>query len=452
MATSFQISRRLFLQRCLITASATGLPLWFVRRELTEAADIPATRLPAPNDRPNIALIGCGGMGTGDGQNAMRHGNVVAICDVDQNHLDNVARRYGRNAPEPDRVTDFRRLLDRDDIHVLINSTPDHWHTLINIASARAAKDMYSQKPLTLTLDEGREVVRAVRKHKIVLQTGSQQRSDRRFRLACELVRNGRIGKLQTVKVFVPAGLVGGPFHAAPVPAGLDWDQWLGQAPKVEYVKERCHSTFRWWYEYSGGPMTDWGAHHNDIARWAIGLDGPVTVEGKALTQALPDGFNTPSEFEVAFTWANGVKHFVRTTTDDSPFGQILKQDGQRNGIRFEGTDGWLWVNRGDMQASDEAIYRTPLPETAERLEVSSDHMANFFECVRTRKEPVANVEVGHRSAAICHLSVIAVRLGRKLQWDPSTERFVGDGAAEGNAHAKREMRAPYDYSYVKAG
>jgi predicted dehydrogenase len=195
--------------------------------------------------------------------------------------------------------------------------------------------------------------------------------------------------------------------------------------------------------------MTDWGAHHNDIARWAIGLDGPVAVEGKALTQPAQGGFNTPSEFEVAFTWANGVKHFVRTTTDDSPFGQILKEDGQRNGIRFEGTDGWLWVNRGDLQASDESIYRTPLPDNAERFEVSNNHMENFFDCVRSRRDPVAPVEVGHRSAAICHLSVIAVRLGRKLEWDPKAEQFVGDGAAEGNAHAKRDMRPPYDYSYV---
>jgi hypothetical protein len=139
----------------------------------------------------------------------------------------------------------------------------------------------------------------------------------------------------------------------------------------------------------------------------------------------------------------------VRTTTDDSPFGSIIHQDGQRNGVRFEGTDGWIWVNRGDLQATDEAIYRTPLPDDAKRLEVSNDHMANFFECVRSRKDPVASVEVGHRSAAICHLSVIAVRLGRKLQWDPAKEQFIGDGAGEGNAMVKREMRAPYDYSYV---
>jgi predicted dehydrogenase len=320
---------------------------------------------------------------------------------------------------------------------------------LINIAAAKAKKDVYGEKPLTLTIGEGKRVIKAVRKNKIVFQTGSQQRSDRRFRLACELVRNGRIGKLHTVTVYVPAGLTGGPFAARPVPPGLNWDFWLGQAPKVDYMKERCHSTFRWWFEYSGGPMTDWGAHHNDIARWAIGLDGPVAVEGKALTQPVAGGYNTPSEFEVTFTWANGVTHFVKTTKDDSPFGQILKPDGQRNGIKFEGTDGWLWVNRGDLSASDEAIYTTPLPDNATRLEVSTDHMGNFFDCVRSRKDPIAPVEVGHRSASVCHLAAIAVRLGRKLQWDPKKEHFVGDGAKEGNAYVAREMRKPYGYTLV---
>jgi predicted dehydrogenase len=449
MTKQFQISRRSFVQRCALTAAATGLPLWFIQRDQAQAADQAAPQLPSPNDRPSIALIGCGGMGTGDGQNAMRHGNVVAVCDVDENHVNSVANRYTRNGATPEKFTDFRKIMERDNIHILVNSTPDHWHTLINMAAAKAKKDVYGQKPLTLTIDEGKRVVKAVRDHKIVFQTGSQQRSDGRFRLACELVRNGRIGKLQNVRVFVPAGLVGGPFRTSPVPAGLNWDFWLGQTAKVDYVKERCHSTFRWWFEYSGGPMTDWGAHHNDIARWAIGLDGPVAVEGQALTKPIEGGFNTPSEFEVTFTWANGVRHFVKTTRDDSPFGQIINENGQRNGVKFEGAEGWIWVNRGELTASNDAIYKTPLPDNAERLEVSRDHMRNFFDCVKSRKDPIASVDVGHRSACICHLAVIAVRLGRKLQWDPAQEQFVGEGAAEGNAFVAREMRKPYDYSLV---
>ena len=449
MTTLFQISRRSFIKRCTVTAAAAGLPLWFVERDLAEAAEQVSQPRTSPNDRPNIALIGCGGMGTGDGQNAARYGNVVAVCDVDENHVNAVAKRYGRNGTEPQKYTDFRKVMERDDIHIILNSTPDHWHTLINLAAIKAKKDVHSQKPLTLTIDEGKRLVKAVRDQKTVLQTGSQQRSDRRFRLACELIRNGRIGKLHTVTVYVPAGLTAGPFKAAPIPQGLNWDYWLGQAPKVDYLKERCHSTFRWWFEYSGGPMTDWGAHHNDIARWAIGLEGPVAVEGKALTQAIEGGFNTPSEFEVTFTWANGVKHIAKTTKDDSPFGQVLKEDGQRNGIRFEGSDGWLWVNRGELTASKEEIIKTPLPDNAIKLEVSKDHMANFIDCVRSRKDPIACVEVGHRSACICHLAVIAVRTGRKFQWDPEKEIFVGDGAAEANSYVAREMRKPYDYSFV---
>lgn len=449
MRKPFQISRRSFLHRCVATASATGLPMWFIQRELAEAAEAAGDRQPSPNDRPKIALVGCGGMGTWNGQDAMRFADVAAICDVDQGHLDRVAERYRQRGPTPEKVSDFRRLLERDDIHALINATPDHWHTLINIAAARAGKDVYAQKPLTLTIEEGRRLVREVREHKIILQTGSQQRSDQHFRLACELVRNGRIGKLKTIKVFVPAGLKGGPFPAKPVPEGLNWDFWLGQAPKVDYVPERCHTNFRWWFEYSGGPMTDWGAHHNDIARWALGLEGPVAVEGRALAETIPGGYNTPSEFEAEFSWANGVVHHMKSTPDDNPFGGIINKEGQRNGIRFEGTDGWIWVNRNILDASSKDLYREPLPDDAERLEVSKDHMGNFFDCVRSRKDPIATVEVGHRSAAVCHLAAIAVRLGRKLEWDPEAEKFVGKGAAEGNAFLQREMRAPYDFSFI---
>ena len=448
MTQLFEISRRSFFKRCAVTAAATGLPLWFVERELARAAEQSPPAVTSPNDRPNIALIGCGGMGTGDGREASRFGNIVAVCDVDERHLETVAQSYARGGKAPDKYTDFRKILERSDIPIVINSTPDHWHTLINIAAAKARKDVHGQKPLTLTIDEGKRLVKAVRENKIVFQTGSQQRSDRRFRLACELVRNGRIGKLRTVTVYVPAGLVGGPYRSSTPPAGLNWDFWLGQAPKVDYVAERCHANFRWWFEYSGGPMTDWGAHHNDIARWAIGLEGPIAVEGKALTTPIPDGYNTPSEFEVTFTWANGVRHMVKTTKDDSPYGAIIKEDGQRNGIQFEGTDGWIWVNRGELNASKEEIYKTPLPDNAEHLEVSENHKANFFACVRSRQDPIAHVEVGHRSAAICHLAAIAVRSGVKLQWDPEKELFVGDSAQEGNRYVAREMRKPYDYSF----
>lgn len=449
MNTQPQISRRTFLRRCAATAAATGLPTWFVARELAEAAEQQPAAQPSPNDRPNIALIGCGGIGIVDGLAAARFGNLVAVCDVDEAHLARAATRFAREGFTPDKYTDFRKVLERNDVDVIVNATPDHWHTIINIGAARAKKDVYAEKPLTLTIDEGKHLIRAVRANKVILQTGTQQRSDARFRLACELVRNGRLGRLRSVTVYVPAGLRAGPFKPQPVPKGLNWDLWLGQAPKVEYMKERCHGSFRWWFEYAGGPMTDWGSHHNDIVRWAIGLDGPVTVEGKMLVKPIQGGYNTPPEFEAELTWPNGVRHIVRTTTADSPFGEILDPAGQRNGIRFDGTDGWLWVNRGDLSASDDEIYTTPLPDDAVHLPVSTDHMGNFFECVRSRKDPIAPVEDGHRSASVCHLVAIAVRLGRKLQWDPARERFVGEGAKQANAFLARVMRKPYDYSFV---
>jgi predicted dehydrogenase len=450
MPQQFQISRRSFLRGCAATAAATGLPLWFVQRELAQAAEQPSPALPAPNDRPGIALIGCGGMGGADLQAASRFGNVVALCDVKENQTSNLARRHAQNGAGPATATDFRRILERKDVDIIVNATPDHWHSLINIGAARAKKDIYGEKPLTLTIDEGKQVIKAVRDNKIVFQTGTQQRSDRRFRLACELVRNGRIGKLQTVEVFVPAGLREGPFEQSqPVPAGLNWDMWLGQAPKVDYMKERANNTFRWWWEYAGGPVTDWGAHHNDIARWAIGQDGPISVEAKVTVGPIEGGFNTCKEFESTLMWANGIKQIVKTTTADSPFGGIIDKEGQRNGIRFTGTEGWLWVNRGDMSASQDEIYQTPLPDNALKLEVSGNHMGNFFDCVNSRKDPIARVEEGHRSAVIGHLIIIALHTGRKLQWDAAKEQFTGDGAKDGNAHLVREMRKPYDYGFV---
>lgn len=388
-------------------------------------------------------------MGSGNAREAARFGNLVAVCDPDENHLNAAASRLGRDGIAPAKFTDFRELLKREDIDAVINATPDHWHTLINIAAARAKKDIYGQKPLTLCVDEGRRVIQAVRENRVVFQTGSQQRSDRRFRLACELVRNGRIGKVQEVQVWVPAGLRGGPFQARPVPAGLNWDLWQGQTPGVDYMRERCHGSFRWWWEYAGGPVTDWGAHHNDIARWGIGQDGPLDVEAKVVTGPIPGGYNTPSEFEATLTWANNIRQTVKTTTDDTWTGGIINREGQRNGVKFVGSDGWIWVNRGNLETSNDDILLTPLPENAVHLEVSNNHMQNFFDCMRSRKDPIASVETGHYSTVVGHLIIIALRAGRMSQWDATKERFVGEGASEANQHLVREMRKPYDYSYI---
>jgi predicted dehydrogenase len=442
------ISRRTFLSHCTAVAAATGLPRWFVERELSASGQAPSAT-PSPNDRARIALIGCGGQGRGDAKSASRFGDIVAVCDVDEGHAAAAATQFAGEGKAPEQFTDFRRVLERKDVDVIVHATPDHWHTIINLAAAGAKKDIYAEKPLTLTIDEGKRLVEAVRKHRVVLQTGTQQRSNKLFRLACELVRNGRIGTLTQVTVYVPAGLREGPFKPAPVPEGFHWDFWLGQAPQVDYLKERCHQTFRWWFDYSGGPVTDWGAHHNDIARWAIGLDGPTAIQARTVTDAIAGGYTTPPEFEATLMWAKGVKQLVKTTLDDSPFGVALKPDGQRNGVRFEGTNGWIWVNRSSIDASDTGMLDTPLTDPAVRLEVSDDHMANFFESVRTRKDPISPVEAGHRSATVGHLIVIALRTGRALTWNASDEKFVGEGAKDANAHLARRMRKPYDYGFA---
>lgn len=445
--TSIQIPRRSFMRRCSAALAATGLPLWFIEQELASAEE--PSKLPSPNDRPRVALIGCGGMGTQDAKDSLRFADIVAVCDVDETRVARTITTFTKDGKVPQGFADFRKLLEQNEVDAVINGTPDHWHSLINIAAARAKKDIYSEKPLTLTIDEGKQVVKAVREHQVILQTGTQQRSSQRFRMACELVRNQRIGNLKEVTVWLPAGLKGGPFQSQPVPTGLDWDFWQGQAPWAEYVPERCHTKFRNWYDYSGGTMTDWGAHHIDIAFWAIGLNAPTKVESRVLSPLIPGGYTTPAEYEVKFTYSTGIVLNVRTTADDSPFGAVINSKGQRNGIRFEGSDGWIWVNRDKIEANERELLSTPLPENSERLYFSNDHKGNFFDCLRSRKDPICDVEIGHRSASVCHLGSISLQTGKALEWDSEKEVFIGENAAIANPYLAREMRKPYDYSFV---
>jgi myo-inositol 2-dehydrogenase / D-chiro-inositol 1-dehydrogenase len=445
----FNISRRAFIRQCSLIAAMTGLPLWYIERQRLSAEDVPAK--PSPNDRPGIALVGCGGQGKGDARRAAAFGDIVAVCDVDQTHSAAAAKMFTVGGRVPVVYSDFRKVMEDPNVHVIVNGTPDHWHTLVNMAAAKARKDVYSEKPLTLTIDEGRRLVGAVGAGGIILQTGTQQRSDPRFRMACELVRNNRVGKLLRANVWLPAGLRAGPFPTVPVPEGLDWDFWQGQAPAVPYVKQRCHATFRYWYEYSGGTMTDWGAHHNDIAYWAIGLLAPSHVESTRLSEPIPGGYTTIADYAVQYTYANGIGLNINSTEDETPYGAPKNKEkpGQRNGIRFEGTDGWIWVNRDEITASDPQLLSAPLPENAVRLYSSDNHMGNFFECVRSRKAPICDAETGHRSATMCHLAAISLRTGRKLNWDSGQEKFVGWHAHEANHYVSREMRKPYDYSFV---
>ena len=406
-----------------------------------------APRLGA-NDRPAIALVGCGGQGRYDASLAAKFGDIVAVCDVDSSHTAEALKAW----PKAQVYSDFRKVLERDDLHAIINGTPDHWHTLINMAAMRAGKDVYSEKPLTLTIDEGRRLVKVAAETSRVLQTGSQQRSDAKFHLACELVRNGRLGKLTEVLVNLPAGPKRGPFKPAPVPATLDWDFWQGQIAATEYIKEKCHGSFRYWYEYSGGTMTDWGAHHNDIALWGSGMErtGPVKISGKPRGEMIGGGFTAASEYEVHYEYANGLKHVCQSVVENGPDGSLLSKPAEGSfphGVKFTGTKGWIFVTRGRIEASEPELLSEPLAASATRLYASTNHFENFFDCMRSRHQPICEAEIGHRSVSVCHLGVLAIRTGRLLHWDPVKEQFEGDG--EANGMVSRAMRKPYDYAMV---
>ena len=445
----FQINRRRFLKTAAAITAATGVPAWFI--EMDEAHAAASTKLLSANDRPGIALVGCGGQGSGDCSAAQNFADVIAVCDLDDTHAEAAAKRFTKDNKTPQKYSDFRKLMERDDVHAIITGTPDHWHTFVNLLALKTGKDIYTEKPLTLTIDEGKRLVQAVRKNKRILQVGSQQRSDRNFRLACELTRNGRLGKLQHIIVGLPTGPVEGPFPEQPVPAGLNWDYYLGQTPLVPYNGHNCHVNFRWWYQFSGGQMTDWGAHHNDIAQWGNGTErsGPVEINGKSLREMIKGGYDAASRYRVDCKYANGVTMTIvdeSTVTDRNVVGEGKNTP---NGVQFIGSDGWIFVARGQITASNEELLRKPLPENAIKLYASNNHMGNFFDSIRTRKDPICDVEIGHRSITVAHLGVISVRMNQPLKWDPTQEHFVGDNAREANKWLTREQRKPYDYSWI---
>ncbi len=437
-------SRRGFLQRSLAGLLATGVPGWYAR-EVLAAQDEKAAQNKAvgANDKIVMGAIGIGSpqsRGRAIANDARRDKSViyVAACDVDSNHLANAIQQLG---PDTKGYEDFRQLLDRKDINAVTIATPEHWHTLCALEAMRKGKDVYCEKPLTLTIEEGKALVKVARETNRIFQVGSQQRSDGRFRLACELVRNGRIGKLVRVETRIGTNPKGGPFKVEEPPKGLNWDFWLGPTPKVDYVKQRCHYEFRWWYDYSGGKLTDWGAHHNDIAQWGIGADGsgPVAVEGEGEAPSKePNSYNCHPTFKVTYTYGNGVK-LVCTHNQMADAPDTKKND---NGVLFVGEKGeWIFVNRGKIEASDKKLIEEPLAANANRLYTSNNHMGNFLEGVRTRKACICTAEVGHRSVTVCHLGAIALRTGKKLKWDPVKEMFDD---AEANKMLSRPYRAPW--------
>ena len=403
----------------------------------------------AASERITVGCIGVGRMGMGDLREALgfKQVQVIAVCDVDAQRVKNaqaaVESHYARQSAAGSYVGcstygDYRDLIARDDIDAVQIATPDHWHTLPAIAAAKAGKDIFLQKPLTLTIREGRVLSDTVRRYGRVFQVGSQQRSDKRFRFACELVRNGRIGKLRTVKVGFGTDPGTGPQAPMPVPEGLDYEMWLGQAPWVAYTDQRVHPQGGYgrpgWLrirDYGAGMITGWGSHHLDITHWGMGAEhtGPVEIEGRA--EFPKDGlWDVHGSFHIEYTYNNGVKVICADNAEN------------KQGVLFEGTDGWVYVMRGQIDAHPKSLLEATIGPDETTLYESNHHKGNFYACIKSRAETIAPVEVGHRSCSVCLLGHIAMQLGRKLQWDPANERFLGD--TEANRMVSRPMRKPW--------
>lgn len=390
-------------------------------------------------------------MGLGDMRACLEAGleesslaRVVALADVDSHRLEHarkeVQKFYREKKNESAEVAvmnDFRELLTRDDIDGVLISTPDHWHGVMAVAAANAGKDMYVQKPLTYTIGEGKQLVKGVRRNEVVMQTGSQQRSDRRFRRACELVRNGFIGKLHTIRVMLPPDSGVGRSTPMEVPANLDFDLWLGPTPLAEYTEDRVHpqSDFKrpGWLQiepYCRGMITGWGSHMFDIAQWGHGSDDTGPVEFEATGEFPERGlFNVHTTFKSEARYADGVR--------------LLAETGTPAGVVFEGDEGSISVGRGHLTATpEEILHQGTGDDLPIKLYRSDNHMKNFLECMRSRRDPICSVEVGHHSNNICVATHIAMRLGTRLRWDPVAERFLDNDQA--NALLDYEHRKPW--------
>ncbi len=428
------LSRRRLLQRAAKFAAGIGL-FHFV-----PDSALGKNERTAAGERITVAFIGVGRHGIRVNLPnflAQPDAQVVAVCDVDDQHLERAYNKvndyYANNSCSA--YKDFRRVIDRNDIDAVMISTPDHWHVPIAVAAARAGKDVECEKP-TLTVAEGRILCDTIQRHSRVFQMSTEDRSVYVYHRMAELVRNNRIGKLHTIRVTLPDG----PHHDTrqrrdtkpqPVPQGFDYDMWLGPAPYKPYAPGRCHRDFRWIFDYSGGKLTDWGAHLFDTAQWANDTEhtGPVEVEGKGIFP--PDGlYDTATQFHIEYKYENGV-------------GMIVDSGGVA--IRFEGTEGWVanesWC--GPLKASSKKILDSEFgPNDIQLYTCPAGEQRNFLDCVRSRKKPYFHAETGHRCCTIAHIGNISMLLGRKLRWNPDEEKFVHEPRAD--RMLSRSMRSPW--------
>ncbi len=415
----------------------------------------------APNDKINLAVIGAGNQGSYDTKAFLEDDRVqvTAICDVNtrskgywfgaeggREYLKEVVEGYytektGKTHKGVKIYSDFREVLERKDIDAVLVALPDHWHSIPVIMAAHYKKDIYCQKPLSLTIQEGRDMSNAVRHHNVILQTGSQQRSNFNFRRICELVRNGRIGELHTIRCGLPGGRpdygrTGLNIFPEPVPQGFDFDMWLGPAPVATYRPCSTFVNFRWMLDYSGGQLTDWGGHHPDIAQWGMDtqLTGPVKIQNATSSCDLHPVWNTATDYYFESIYANGLK--------------LIISNKEESGVTFEGTEGSVWANRREHSASDPALLESVIGPDEIQLYKSDNHYRNFIDCVISREDPIAPVEVAHRSITIAHLGNIAMMLKKDLDWDPENEKITNDDFA--NKMLSRPMRSPWDKVYEK--
>ncbi|MFQ5808111.1 MAG: Gfo/Idh/MocA family protein [Armatimonadota bacterium] len=420
-------SRRDFLRT---TAAAVGFPA------IIPAVARGADGSVAPSNRVVMGFIGVGSKGTGNLRGFLGRDDVqvVGVCDVDRAHRERakelVDEKYGNEDCRS--YLDFRELIGRGDIDAIGTALPDHWHAIPAIAAARAGIDVYGEKPLARSIRDGRAMVSAVERYARVWQTGSQQRSGGNFHHACELVRNGRIGKVSYVEVGLGTGPTIPYSPVEPAPEGLDWEFWLGPAPWRPYRNfggkgGRCHWNWRWILDYSGGKLTDWAGHHIDVAHWGLGLErtGPVEIEGKG--EYPIDGLATaPTFFRFTLKYASGV--------------EIVVASDVKMGVTWYGEDGTIFVTRRTQSSTPKGVWDEAIGPDEIRLYRSPEHKRNFIECVKTRRETVAPAEIGHRSISAGLLGEIAMLTGRRIRWDPDREEIIDDpGAAALLGRAYRE-------------